>query len=604
MSQGAPSTRLKPFKPQRFGRYTLLMPISVGGMGEIFLARLEGAHGFDKLCVIKKILPHLAEDAEFTERFVNEARVLVKLSHGNIAQVLDMGLHEGAPYIALEFIDGKDLRRILSRMRDRQLPIPLSFVLFVVTRVLDALAYAHRKVGDDERELNLVHRDMSPQNVLISYEGEVKVIDFGLAKSTLSNTKTNPSIILGKFLYMSPEQARHQKVDRRSDLYAVGLCLYELILGRGPFDGVPPGELMAKVANPDIAPLSSVEPMCPPQLSEAVMKALAPDPAQRWQTAEEFRARLQQILTDLDPAAGSERAARFMRDAFSVEYLAERKMLALLKEQARQLEPSDDEDFSDDENTAVDDEPGQPKASAASSSTSETKTDLSPALMLLSNDAEETVVPGSASPFVAEATDAAPEPLSFEPTALSFEPTKKSSPAVKRSYESDTSPSIPLRLRDTDETLDPVKQRVAQPSIVLEGVEALPNRASDLPKTHPALPAVDVPEPATPAPTTRRASGSRASVNRAAPAKAKSDPRRPATPKPASKASPAVKKKKNTNMLVWVVLPLLALVAVTSYIAWDLYTERLKVLQAQQQQQPATPKKKNKPAPVAPPEAP
>ena len=225
MSQGQTSQRLRPFKPLRFGRYTLLMPISTGGMGEIFLARLEGSHGFDKLCVIKKILPHLAQDQDFVSRFVDEAHILVKLSHGNIAQVLDMGVHEHEPYIALEFVDGKDLRRVLSRMRERQLPLPLSFVLSVMTRVLDALAYAHRKRGDDDDELNLVHRDVSPQNVLISYEGEVKVIDFGLAKSALSLSRTNPSIVMGKFLYMSPEQARHTKVDRRSDLYAVGLCL-------------------------------------------------------------------------------------------------------------------------------------------------------------------------------------------------------------------------------------------------------------------------------------------------------------------------------------------------------------------------------------------
>ncbi|HSP79336.1 MAG TPA: serine/threonine-protein kinase, partial [Myxococcaceae bacterium] len=192
-------------------------------MGEIFLARLDGAQGFEKLCVIKKILPQLAADPEFVERFVGEARTLVKLSHGSIAQVLDMGVHEGEAYMALEYVDGKDLRKVAARARDRQRPLPLPFVLFVMGRVLDALAYAHRKKGDDDTGLNLVHRDISPQNILISYEGEVKVIDFGLAKSRLSAAKTNPSIILGKFLYMSPEQARHQPVDRRSDLYAVGL---------------------------------------------------------------------------------------------------------------------------------------------------------------------------------------------------------------------------------------------------------------------------------------------------------------------------------------------------------------------------------------------
>nr|WP_245767345.1 serine/threonine-protein kinase [Stigmatella erecta] len=335
-----PSARLRPFRPQPFGRYTLLSQLATGGMGEIYLARLEGAQGFEKLCVIKRILPQLAADSEFVERFVGEARVLVKLSHGSIAQVLDMGLHEGDAYMALEYVDGKDLRKVAGRVRDRQSPLPLTFVLYVMTRVLDALAYAHRKRDDDEKEIHLVHRDISPQNILISYEGEVKVIDFGLAKSRLSAAKTNPSIILGKFLYMSPEQARHQQVDRRSDLYAVGLCLYELLSGKNPFDSVPPGELMTAVAQPRVAPLSEVEPMTPPQVAQVVMKALAVDPAQRFQSAEEFRGKLTSCLQEIDPQAGPESVSRFMRELFAVEYQGERKLLAQLKDVPRMAEPS------------------------------------------------------------------------------------------------------------------------------------------------------------------------------------------------------------------------------------------------------------------------
>ncbi len=589
MSQGLPSQRLRPFKPQRFGRYTLLMPISTGGMGEVFLARLEGAHGFDKLCVIKKILPHLAEDPEFTERFVNEARVLVKLSHGNIAQVLDMGLFEQAPYIALEFIDGKDLRLILARMRDRQLPIPLSFVLFVMTRVLDALAYAHRKVGDDERELNLVHRDVSPQNVLISYDGEVKVIDFGLAKSTLSNAKTNPSIILGKFMYMSPEQARHQKADRRSDLYSVGLCLYELISGRSPFDEVPPADLMIKVAAPGIASLNTVEPMCPPPLSDAVMKALSVDPEHRWQTAEEFRGRLQLILNDLDPSAGGETARRFMRDAFATEYGAERKMLAALKEQAKNLDDDDDDEATIAERT------------------NDTKTDLNEALRLPVPMAVPAVIhpePTSEQDEHAEpesdfdSSTALTEALSLEPTALSFEPTKKTVSAVRRSaekgdadVESHTHPSIPLRARDTDERLDPV---TGAPSVLLDGVEALPaGDDSRGAKTLPAMPAVQVDdEQHTPMYPPKKLSGSRPSVTRAssAPARVRSDPKRTSV---AAKAAPKpVARQRPGSSKVWLVLPVLAVIAVGSYIAWDVYTERLK--EAQLEAAAATPVKKNK----------
>ncbi len=340
MNSSSPSARLRPFRPQPFGRYTLLSHLATGGMGEIYLARLEGAQGFEKLCVIKKILPQLAEDKEFVDRFVGEARTLVKLSHGSIAQVLDMGLHEGDAYMALEYVDGKDLRKVAGRVRDRQMPLPLTFVLFVMGRVLDALAYAHRKRDDDEKEINLVHRDVSPQNILISYEGEVKVIDFGLAKSRLSAAKTNPSIILGKFLYMSPEQARHQPVDRRSDLYAVGLCLYELISGKNPFDSVPPGELMSAVAQPRIPPLSEVEPFTPPMVVELVMKALAVEPSQRFQTAEEFRGRLMACLMEIDASAGPESVSRFMRDLFSGEFQSERKLLAQLKEVPRLGEPS------------------------------------------------------------------------------------------------------------------------------------------------------------------------------------------------------------------------------------------------------------------------
>ena len=339
MNTSPSSARLRPFRPQPFGRYTLLSHLATGGMGEIYLARLEGAQGFEKLCVIKKILPQLAEDKEFVDRFVGEARTLVKLSHGSIAQVLDMGLHEGDAYMALEYVDGKDLRKVAGRVRDRQMPLPLTFVLFVMGRVLDALAYAHRKRDDDEKEINLVHRDISPQNILISYEGEVKVVDFGLAKSRLSAAKTNPSIILGKFLYMSPEQAKHQQVDRRSDLYAVGLCLYELIAGQNPFDSVHSGELMSAVANPRIAPLSEVEPFTPPPVSQLVMKALAVDPAQRFQTAEEFRGRLVNVLMEIDASAGPESVSRFMRDVFAAEFQSERKLLAQLKEVPRVTEP-------------------------------------------------------------------------------------------------------------------------------------------------------------------------------------------------------------------------------------------------------------------------
>lgn len=576
MASGTASQRLRPFKPQRFGRYTLLSPISTGGMGEVFLGRIEGAHGFDKLCVIKKILPHLAEDPDFVERFVDEARILVKLSHGNIAQVLDMGVHEGAPYIALEFVDGKDLRRVLARMRDRKLPIPMSFTLTVMTRVLDALAYAHRKRDEDDRELNLVHRDISPQNVLISYEGEVKVIDFGLAKSTLSSSKTNPSILLGKFMYMSPEQARHQKVDRRSDLYSVGLCLYELVTGHNPFEAVPPGELMARVANPSIRPLVEVEPLTPQALSDAVARALQPDPAQRFQTAEEFRARLQTILLDIDPAAGPETASRFMRECFSVEYHAERRMLAALKEQARQMEA--EEAALDD--TAERAEPPHPTPLAM------------PAVTL----------------------DADPSRPPVRAEALSFQPTRKTSERKEVSFdEQDTRPAVVapptepkarlVKSRDDEPTeaaaaaFPPPPPRAPEPlpSIIIDGLPSEP--------VHTGLERPAARAPATPPRPAREKEKDKdketSSVKRS-PVKAKSEKPRhdktgersapkkeprstPPEPKPPARPPAAAPPptKGGSSVLVWLAVPLLAVLAVGGYIAWDVYTEQLKAAQLQ-----------------------
>jgi serine/threonine-protein kinase len=544
-------------------------------MGEIFLARLEGAQGFEKLCVIKKILPHLAKDTDFVDRFIDEARILVKLSHGNIAQVLDMGLHDGAPYIALEFVDGKDLRRVVARAQERSLQLPVSFSLYVATRLLDALAYAHRKKGDDGKELNLVHRDISPQNILISYEGEVKVIDFGLAKSTLSATRTHPSIVLGKFLYMSPEQARHQKVDRRSDLYAVGLCLYELIAGKGPFDGINPGELMAVVANPKIASLSQAEPLCPPALSEVVMKALAPDPAQRFQTAEELRGRLLSILLELDPTAGPETATRFMTEAFAGEYQTERKMLADLQAQARELT----------DETAPEEETMQPIPAKA---TREVPTSL-PALTL---DAMPAAVPPPPPP----ASGAPPEALSFQPTRKAPAPAG----AKAQAPESSTLPSIVVSAEAR------LTEEAAQPSIVLDDDLAAESRTlpetratkgGAAPKTDPTRKAQSRPSGVRPA-SPSRTTGTRPMPERPSPPRADASKGRIApratplepmeaqppgevdpvktpdqTPAPAAEARPAAPKSKGSSVLVWLALPVFAIGAVGTYIWWDKSTQ-------------------------------
>jgi serine/threonine protein kinase len=619
MNPGQANQRLRPFKPQRFGRYTLLMPLSTGGMGEVFLARLEGSHGFDKPCVIKKILPHLAKEPGFVSRFVDEGHILVKLSHGNIAQVLDMGVQDEAPYIALEFIDGKDLRRVLARTRERTLPLPLSFVLSVMSRVLDALAYAHRKRSEDDRELNLVHRDISPQNILISYEGEVKIIDFGLAKSAMSVSNTNPSILLGKFMYMSPEQARHKAVDRRADLYSVALCIWELVAGKNPFEDVPSGEMIERVGNPTIPALNSIDPLCPRALSEAVNKALQVDPAQRFQSAEEFRTALQSILVAIDPSAGAESTSRFMRDAFASEYQQERRMLASLKEQARALEtpergpqeetiqPNTKSPFASKPMFLRGDEPTPIAAKALElhptalsfaptpktvqlSGTPSKRDDVHeketlPAIQL-KVDMSKTPGPMSALPPMnfgppdepeldATLDEEQPEPFAPVPKVVTPPPTAGAGPIrariLSKSFDNDpteaAAPAIPsIHTSQTVRALEPL------PSIVLDGVEST------------SMPA-PAPTPAKKkAPIKPRRTNSK-TLKQAPPPP--SPPRMPSGPlrtdtmvirnpllDPPPRAAAAAAPVKKGNTWLWFVVPLLALAAVGAFIAWDVHLEQ------------------------------
>ncbi len=655
MSQPATKERLRPFKPTRFGRYTLLLPVATGGMGEVFLAHLEGVEGFEKLCVIKKVLPHLAAEGDFARRFLDEGRTLVQLHHGAIAQVLDMGVEADAPFMALEFVDGKDLRRVLARAREQQAPLPLAFTLVVAVRMLDALAYAHRKRGDDDVELNLVHRDVSPQNVLVSYEGEVKVIDFGLAKSTLSEARTSPGTMLGKFRYMSPEQARRQPVDRRSDLYSMGLVLYELLSGDSPFEGVSPGELMAKVVSPAFRPLVDAAPACPRALSQVVMKALAVDPAQRFQSAEELRGRLQSVLLEVDPAAGPETVSQQMRALFAAEYQAERKQLAVLREQARALspdpEPSGDEDtvlplapeHPTDPGATLDEgqlpRRGPPLASRPTAPGPAATMDAEPALRTsaraLPPVTDETPAAGTAverptrsgrfpplaaRPVEAKADEPAPRPsartaprttdeVPAEPGA-GERPTRSgrfaSLPARPAAAPGDTideehlpaTERRPTGPRTTDEV--PTDERRARPS-----ARALP-RTSDEVATEVAMPVVAPPDepPARPR-EERPARASRLSLSKVAPAGRTSGLRQAVpptrtddqTPTPASAVEsssppaevPAAPKTmtlparsspaKSNSALVWVVVPLVALLAVGGYIAWDVFAEKLRAAQ-------------------------
>jgi len=317
--------------PKVFGRYVLLRPLSRGGMGEVFLATSGELSGFEKLCVIKKVLPHLAEDGDFIRRFIDEAQVAIKLSHANIASVFEVGMAEAEYFLALEYVEGKDLRRMLARLHERGERMPLDLALFIVREVTSGLAYAHRKADGTGRPLNLVHCDISPPNVLVSYEGEVKIIDFGIAKSALRLTATNPKTGFGKLGYMAPEQLiRGGVVDKRTDVYAAGVLLYELLVGERLFS-MPEGGDYKEVARAVTQGRHALPSHRDPRLYDfdpIIVKALAVDVKKRYQSAEELRDDVSVALARVNPTITGDKLGQFVARIFGDEMAEERNVLA------------------------------------------------------------------------------------------------------------------------------------------------------------------------------------------------------------------------------------------------------------------------------------
>jgi serine/threonine protein kinase len=234
--------------PRVFGPYLLIRSLAKGGMGEVFFARSGTVQGFEKHCVVKTLRPHLTDDREYVARFIDEARVVVQLNHKNVCQVFDVGLVGERYYLAMELIAGQDLRTLADAVVARGQPFPPALALHIVAEVLEALDYAHRKNDVAGQPLHLVHRDISPQNVMISYEGEVKLIDFGLAASSVKLEKTSPNLVMGKLAYMSVEQLRGEAVDRSVDLFATAVMLAELLLGERYYAGLSPHETWTQAA--------------------------------------------------------------------------------------------------------------------------------------------------------------------------------------------------------------------------------------------------------------------------------------------------------------------------------------------------------------------
>jgi serine/threonine protein kinase len=315
-------------QPIPFGKYLLLDRINIGGMAEVWRGKTFGAGGFERLVAIKRILPNIAEDEEFITMFIDEAKISVQLAHANIAQIYELGHISNSYFIAMEYIPGKDMRAIFDRCRKKGEPAPIPLVAYCVSKMCEGLDYAHRKKDQMGRDLNIVHRDISPQNILVSYEGEVKVIDFGIAKAAGKATKTQAGILKGKFGYMSPEQIRGLPLDRRSDVFAIGVCLYEMLTGERLFIGESDFSVLEKVRKAEVAPPSTYNRKIPEQLEKIVLKALAKDVDERYQYASELGDDLQRFLITNDSLFGRKDLMQYMKATFAEDVEREKQRLA------------------------------------------------------------------------------------------------------------------------------------------------------------------------------------------------------------------------------------------------------------------------------------
>jgi len=269
-------------------RYHLLKKLESGGMAEVFLGEATSVQGFKKRVAIKRVLPHLASHTNFIGMFLDEARLGARLTHANIVSVFDIGKSDNSFFIVMEFVDGTNLKKIMETLRLKGEHFPLKDVIYIAMEACRGLSYAHELLDDDGHPIDLVHRDVSPPNILISKRGEVKVTDFGLAKARTQLERTDPGVVKGKFSYLSPEVATGQEVDERADIFALGVCLWEMLAGRRLFLGDTDYETVQAVSNADVPSLVGVHPEVDPQVESLLLKALALDPDDRFPSAREF----------------------------------------------------------------------------------------------------------------------------------------------------------------------------------------------------------------------------------------------------------------------------------------------------------------------------
>ena len=285
------------------GRYTIVSKLADGGMAEIFLGIQHGAEGFQKPVVLKRVLTAFSADPQFRNMFLDEAHISMSLNHSNVVQVLDLGVSRGRYFLVLELVDGWDLDKILQRAKAASMVWPPALSLYVVAEVCRALAFAHGKYHEG-KPLGIVHRDISPNNVLISEQGEVKLADFGIAKAQRKREQTAAGVIKGKIAFMSPEQATGAPIDRRSDLFSVGSMLYLMATDKLPFESATDLEAIFRVQRAEFTPPDVARPGVGPEVSRIIMRAMRLAPAERYQTADEMLVDVERVLRTEYQSAG------------------------------------------------------------------------------------------------------------------------------------------------------------------------------------------------------------------------------------------------------------------------------------------------------------
>jgi serine/threonine protein kinase len=302
--------------PKSIGKYRIVRQLAQGGMAEIFLASASGIEGFEKRCVLKRILPILAGNKEFVEMFLDEARIAASLLHSNIAQVFDIGSHDGSYYFVMELLSGNDVRHVLKAVVERKELIPYEHVATIIMGVCAGLHYAHEMRGSDDRPLCIVHRDISPQNVFVTHDGNVKLCDFGIAKSTARLTETRVGTLKGKIRYMSPEQCQSQELDRRSDIFSLCILLWELITVRRLYTGGSDFDICKAIIETDAPLASTYRSDVPPALDAIVRKGLSRSREDRFQTAQELQLAIEAWVRDDRVPSSPVSLASFMRLLF------------------------------------------------------------------------------------------------------------------------------------------------------------------------------------------------------------------------------------------------------------------------------------------------